>query len=214
MQKLNDIIDCYNKTAEKYADKFINELEQKHLDRILLNSFAIENSNNGRLVDLGCGPGQTTKYLFDCGLTNIIGVDISPAMIEIAKKINPTLKFETADILNLKYTDKTFGSAISFYSIVHFGYEQIKIAFKEINRILADDGQFLFSFHIGNNIVHLNDFLDQAVNIDFYFFELNKILDLLKETSFEIIDTIEREPYQNVEYPSKRAYIWAKKTNR
>ena len=214
MQKLNDIIDCYNKTAEKYADKFINELEQKHLDRILLNSFAIENSNNGRLVDLGCGPGQTTKYLFDCGLTNLIGVDISPAMIDIAKKMNPTLKFETADILNLKYTDKTFGSAIAFYSIVHFDYEQIKTAFKEINRILADDGQFLVSFHIGNNIVHLNDFLDQAVNIDFYFFELNKILDLLKETSFEIIDTIEREPYQNVEYPSKRAYIWAKTTNR
>src|ERR1019366_5406699 len=210
MQEQNNIIDCYNQIAKKYADKFIEELNKKHLDRILLKSFANENLNNGQLIDLGCGPGQTTKYLFDCGLTDLIGVDISPSMVAVAKNINPMINFETADILNLKYPGKTFGSAIAFYSIIHFDYEQLKIAFKEIKRILKDNGQFLFSFHIGDNIIHLDDFLDHNVNIDFYFFETNKILDLLTETGFGIIDTIERQPYPGVEYPGKRAYIWTK----
>lgn len=210
MQEQKDIIHCYDKIAKNYADKFINELSYKHLDRILLKSFASENLDRGKLIDLGCGPGQTTKYLFDCGLTDIIGIDISPQMIKVAQNINPQLHFDTADILNLKYPDKIFGSAIAFYSIVHFDYGQIKSAFKEIKRVLSDKGQFLFSFHIGDNVVHLDEFLDNKVNIDFYFFETNKIVDLLAEAGFEIIDIIEREPYKDVEYPSRRAYIWAK----
>ena len=39
MQELKDIIDCYDKTAESYADKFINELDDKHFDQILLKAF-------------------------------------------------------------------------------------------------------------------------------------------------------------------------------
>jgi ubiquinone/menaquinone biosynthesis C-methylase UbiE len=210
MQEQKNIIECYNKTARNYADKYLDELSKKHLDRLLLKSFASENFNKGKLIDLGCGPGQTTKYLFDCGLTDLIGVDISQSMVTVAKSIHPMLNFETADILNLKYPDKTFGSAIAFYSIVHFDFMQMEIAFKEIKRVLKDNGEFLFSFHIGDNVVHLDDFLDHQVNIDFYFFDTKKITDLLTKTGFEIIDAIERPPYQGVEYPSKRAYIWAK----
>lgn len=213
MQEQKDIIDCYDKTAKNYADKFIDELSHKHLDRILLNSFASENRDNGKLIDLGCGPGQTTKYLSDCGLKDILGIDISSKMVTVAKSINPSLNFETADILSLKYSDRVFGSAIAFYSIVHFDYLQVKTAFKEIKRVLTDNGQFLFSFHIGDNVVHLDDFLDHQVNIDFYYFETNKIIDLLTEIGFEIIDIIERKPYKDAEYPSKRAYIWTKNNN-
>jgi ubiquinone/menaquinone biosynthesis C-methylase UbiE len=213
MQEQKYIIDCYDKTAKNYADKFIDELRHKHLDRILLKSFASENSANGTLIDLGCGPGQTTKYLSECGVTDILGVDISSNMVTVAKNINPHLHFETADILNLKYPDNSFGSAIAFYAIVHFDYEQLKTAFKEIKRVLTNTGQFLFSFHIGGNVVHMDNFLDHHVHIDFYFFETNKITGLLTEIGFEIIDIIERQPYKDVENPSKRAYIWTKNNN-
>ena len=210
MQQQN-IIDCYNKTAKNYADKFFNELDHKHLDRILLKCFVDENINRGKLIDLGCGPGQITKFIADQELTDIIGVDISGEMINVASTLNPHLHFETGDILNLIYPDQTFGSAVAFYSIVHFNHEQIKIAFKGIKRVLKDDGQFLFSFHVGDDVVHLDNFLGQKVNIDFNFFDTQKIIDLLTELDFKIIDIIERQPYKDVEYPSKRAYIWVKK---
>ncbi|MEO6671773.1 MAG: methyltransferase domain-containing protein [Ferruginibacter sp.] len=211
MQTQTNIIECYNKTANNYADKFIHELEHKHLDRILLRSFAMENMSRGKCIDLGCGPGQTTKYLFNCGLRELIAVDISPVMIEVAKRLNPSLHFDTADMLELKYADNSFGSAIAFYSIVHFDDDQLKKSIKEINRILSVKGQLLFSFHVGNGKVHHDHFLDHDVDIDFYFFETNKIIDLLKETGFTIVDVIEREPYAGIEYPSKRAYVWVEK---
>jgi ubiquinone/menaquinone biosynthesis C-methylase UbiE len=214
MQEQKDIIDCYDKTAKNYAEKFIDELRHKHLDRILLESFASENRDKGTLIDLGCGPGQTTRYLADCGVTNILGVDIAPNMVCVAKSINPQLHFETADMLALQYPDRFFGSAIAFYSIVHFDYGQIKLAFREIRRVLAESGQFLFSFHVGDNLVHLDNFLDHQVNIDFYFLETHRIRELLTETGFEIVDIIERQPYNDAEYPSKRAYIWTQNNNR
>lgn len=210
MQEQKHIIDCYNKTARKYAEKFIHELSKKHFDQMLLQSFASENKNSGPFIDLGCGPGQTTKYLFDCGITDVIGVDISSEMIAVAKDSNPMLNFEVADMLDIKYPAHSFGAAVAFYSIVHFDYDQIQSAFKEIKRTLINNGQFLFSFHIGDNIAHLDEFLEQKVNIDFHFFETSKILDLVAATDFEIIDTIERQPYPDFEYPSKRAYIWAR----
>jgi ubiquinone/menaquinone biosynthesis C-methylase UbiE len=208
MQEQKHVVDCYNKTAISYAGKFSNELHHKHLDRILLASFAQQNKDKGKLIDLGCGPGQATRFLADCGLTNSLGVDISRQMIQVAKGLNPNLQFETADMLHLPYLDNSFGSAIAFYAIVHFDYAQVKTAFEEISRILVDKGQFLFSFHTGGQTVHLDTFLGQSVNIDFHFFETSKITSLLKETGFEIIDVIERQPYAEVEYPSKRAYIW------
>jgi len=210
MQEQKNIIDCYNSTALEYAAKFMGELDKKHLDQILLKSFALENSGKGKLVDLGCGPGQTTKFLSGCGVKDLLGVDISPEMVRVAKKLNPHLDFETADMLELKFPDSTFGSAIAFYSIVHFDYGQIKTSFREINRVLIQKGEFLFSFHAGEQVVHLDDFLEHKVNIDFYFFDPDKITSLLAETGFDIIDVIERDPYQDVEHPSQRAYIWAR----
>jgi len=131
-------------------------------------------------------------------------------MVAVAKAINLPLNFDTTDLLQLKYPDTDFGAAIAFYAIVHFNYDQLKTAFLEIKRVLTHKGEFLYSFHIGNKTVHLNNFLDHQVNIDFYFFEINKVTDLLTTTGFEIIDVIKRQPYPDVEYASKRAYIWAK----
>jgi ubiquinone/menaquinone biosynthesis C-methylase UbiE len=214
MQEQKNIIDCYDKTARNYAEKFINELDSKHLDKILLEAFIVENIAKGQLIDLGCGPGQTTKFLFDNGFTDTIGIDISTEMVSVAKQTNTNLNFEQADILNLKYQDNSFGSAIAFYSIVHFDYDQVRTALKEIKRVLVDNGDLLFAFHIGDTIVHLDNFLDHEVEIDFHFFDIATIKNILVETGFEIVDIISRQPYIDVEHQSERAYIWTKKNYR
>jgi len=211
MQEQKNIIDCYNKTAAGYADQFIDELGRKHFDRLLLNAFAAENKDKGNCIDIGCGPGQTTRYLYDQGLTTLTGTDLSPEMIKTARSFHPAITFETADMLSLPYADNSYASAIAFYSIVHFEYDQVKTAFTEIKRILQPGGQFLFSFHVGDSTIHLDNFLDQPVNIDFYFFDTAKITNLLLNTGFIIIDVLERQPYKDAEHASKRAYIWVRK---
>ena len=178
---------------------------------MLLKEFASVNKDRGVFADFGCGPGQATKFLFDYGVRNIIGIDISPAMINAARRLFPEIKFEPGDLLKISCESNYFGSVLAFYAIVHFNYDQVKAAFNEINRVLKNGGQFLFSFHVGDETVHFDKGYDKDVDIDLYFFPTNKILELLDDTGFGIIDALERYPYKDVEYPSKRAYIWAEK---
>jgi len=206
-----NIIDCYNKTAEEYAEKYFNELEYKHLDRILLRAFYEENTEKGLMLDLGCGPGQTTAFMHKLGQKNILGIDISDGIITKAKELSPSIEFRQGNILNLDSESNTIGSAIAFYSIVHFPLDNLHKVFKEINRVLQKGGDFLFSFHIGNETVHRDTFLEKDVNIDFYFFRTEDILDLLNQENYELIDCLIREPYTENEYPSKRAYVWVRK---
>jgi SAM-dependent methyltransferase len=211
MQTSEKIIKCYNATAESYATTRIDELSKKPLDRLLLNEFARLNKDRGTCADFGCGPGQTTKYLFDSGVKDIIGIDISPAMVDVAQKIFSYIRFETGDLLALPHTTKYFGSAIAFYAIVHFDYDQITRAFKEVNRVLKKDAQFLFSFHVGEETVHFDKANGIDIDIDLHFLETERILKLLRDSGFRMIDTIERLPYPDVEYATKRAYVWAEK---
>ncbi len=211
MQPNDKIKASYNQVARDYATERIDELSEKRLDMLLLNEFATLNKHNGPMADLGCGPGQTTKFLYDLGVTNIIGIDLSESMIEEARRISPAIGFETGDMLHLRYDANHFGSAVAFYAIVNFSYEQVKEAFDEVNRVLKPGGQFLFSFHAGDGVIHFDKAHDKDVDLDMYLFQSDKIIKLLHESGFKVQEAIERQPYENVEYTTKRAYIWAVK---
>jgi hypothetical protein len=49
------------------------------------------------------------------------------------------------------------------------------------------------------------------VSLDFFFFERHEVEDFLNAAGFAIEDVIARPPYEGVEYPSQRAYIFARK---
>jgi ubiquinone/menaquinone biosynthesis C-methylase UbiE len=211
MQPQEKIIKTYNATAESYAATRIDELSKKHFDRLILKEFARLNKDKGTCADFGCGPGQTTKFLFDADVNDIIGIDISPEMVNVARRIFPYIKFETGDLLALPYKENYFASAVAFYAIVHFDYDQIAKAFKEVNRVLKKDAHFLFSFHVGEETVHFDQANGIDVDIDLHFLQTNQILKLLDDNNFRMIDTVERLPYPDVEYATKRAYVWAQK---
>jgi SAM-dependent methyltransferase len=211
MNSQEKVLSCYNQVADDYAAERWDELSQKHFDRVLLKEFASVNKDKGPCADFGCGPGQTTKFLYDNGVKDIVGIDLSPAMISAAGKLSPQIKFETGDLLNIGYPSGYFGSAVAFYAIVHFTNDEIRKCFGEINKVLKIGGDFLFSFHVGDEIVHFDKAHDKEVDVDLLFFKTDDIIALLHETGFHIIDAIERRPYEDVEYPSRRAYIWARK---
>lgn len=211
MKQLEQVKNCYDATAEAYAKNFYDELSHKPLDRLLLKRFADENKDNGTIADLGCGCGHTTKFLKDSGVRKIVGIDLSAEMIKNASLKNSDINFEVGNILSLEKPDEEFAAILAFYAIVHFTLEELEKAFAEIHRVLKSGGQFLFSFHVGTEETHLDEFLDEKVDVTFYFFEVETVLELLKKTGFQIVETALRYPYKDVEYPSKRAYITAEK---
>lgn len=205
--KIQNIQAFYNTTAKAYADNLFNELEGKPLDRTLLKRFASQYNKNCLVADLGCGPGQTTRFLYEHGATNIIGIDLSHGMIDEANRLNPIIEFEVGDMLDLKYEENYFHGIVAFYAIVHFTKENLQTAFKEIYRVLKPEGQFLFSFHIGSQTKEVDELFGVHAEAIFYFFEVDEVHEMLKNAGFKTYETVIRYPYADVEFPSRRAYI-------
>jgi SAM-dependent methyltransferase len=206
----NSIAVEYDKVAEEYAKKLCGEHEKKPKDREILYRFSQETEGKKPVWDLGCGPGQTTKYLKDLNV-EIAGMDLSEKLLEQARAIHPDIHFQKGNILDLTFANCSIAGVVAFYAIVHFSEEQVGKVFDEIFRVLLPGGVFLFTYHIGDEIIHVEEFLGKQIAIDFMFFRTDFIYRRLNDSGFEKIEVIEREPYPEVEYPSRRAYVFARK---
>jgi SAM-dependent methyltransferase len=202
--------DCYDAVAREYAERFASELAHKPLDRELLDRFASEVRGRGDVYDLGCGPGQTTAFLHDRGVS-VRGLDISEGLLREARQRYPGLRFEPGDMLALPLADASLAGVVAFYAIVHLSPDALRRALAEMHRVLRPGGRLLLAFHVGEAPVHVDEFLGRPVALDFMFFTLQFITGELGRAGFVAVEVIERDPYPDVEYPSRRAYLFARK---
>jgi len=204
-QELDKIEELYNSVAKEYAESFTGEHEKKPKDQEILKRFSALIGNRKPVWDLGCGPGQTTKYLTGLGV-EISGLDLSEKTLEQARALHPGIHFQKGNILDLEFENDSIAGVVSFYAMVHFAEEQVETAFQEIFRVLQPGGLFLFTYHIGDETLHVSEFLSKEIDIDFMLFKTGFIRTCLEKIGFKEIEITEREPYPEVEYQSRRAY--------
>jgi len=210
-QKNSDVQSSYDRVADEYARHLYDELQRKPLDRKLLDRFADSVRGSGRVCDLGCGPGQVARYLWERGVA-ACGMDLSPGMIERARQLNPEIEFRQGDMTALDVPANSWAGIAAFYAIVNLPPADVTQAIAEMWRVLRPGAPLLLSFHIGEEVSHVEDLWGCAVSLDFYFFRAADVAGYLRAAGFEIDEIIEREPYApEVEYQSRRAYIFARK---
>jgi SAM-dependent methyltransferase len=209
-QKLQDCQTTYDTVANEYVRRIFDELDHKPLDRQLLDRFAASVRDLGPACDMGCGPGQVARYLHDVRI-QVCGVDLSPAMVERASALNPGVEFRQGDMLALDAADGAWAGIAAFYSIIHIPRSDLPRALGELWRVLQPGGLLLLAFHIGDDTIHLDEWWDHKVCVDFYFYRPDAMTDYLRTAGFEIEEIIEREPYPDVEHQSRRAYIFARR---
>jgi SAM-dependent methyltransferase len=206
-----DVRESYDSAARAYAEHLAAELDRKPLDRHLLNRFAEEVRGSGLVADLGCGPGHVARYL-DVQGVRMVGIDLSPEMTRVAKELYPGIDFRVGDMTALDLSDASLAGVIAFYAIVHFRPDELGPIFREMRRVLSPGGLALLAFHIGEEVVHVDDLFGAPVSLDFRFHVPERVIEALESARFTVMERIERQPYEGAEYPSRRCYILAKAT--
>jgi len=204
-----DIRESYDSAAAAYARHLSEELECKPLDRHLLNRFAEETRGRGLVADLGCGPGHVARYLSQQGVT-IFGLDVSSRMVAIARSSNPDLDFRVGDMRHLDVSAGRLAGVVLFYAIVHSDLTELTPLFQEVRRVLVPGGLALVSFHIGDQLVHVDDLFGARVSLDFRYHMPDRVVGALRSANLEVIEHVERAPYEGAEYPSRRCYLVAR----
>ena len=200
----------YDTVAAEYAAHFADELDHKPLDRQLLERFADEVRGTGPVYDLGCGPGgQTTAFLHALGV-EVRGMDISPAAVDEAGRRHPGITFQVGDMLALPLPDGAAAGGVAFYSIVHFTPDQLPTAFGQMHRVMRDGAPLLISFHVGDEVVHVDELFGVRASLDFVFHPPKDVEAALRAAGFAEVETIVRDAYPQ-EHPSRRAYVFARK---
>jgi SAM-dependent methyltransferase len=200
----------YDRVADEYARRIADELRHKPLDRQLLDRSAAQVKGRGVACDMGCGPGHVARYLHERGVS-VIGVDLSSGMVDRARQLNPEIEFRQGTMLALDFPNETWAGIAAFYSIIHIDPAEIGQALRELKRVLRPGGVLLLAFHVGEEIIHLDEWWGQKVSVDFFFLRPQQVAISLQSAGFVVDEIIERAPYPEVEHPSRRAYVFARK---
>lgn len=215
--------ESYDRVAARYAEELADELTGKPLDRALLRSLVelaagvSEATGRSLIADLGCGPGHLAAYLASLG-ARTIGVDISPAMVEIGGQRFPEVDFRTGSLLALPATDGELVGAIAFYSIIHLEPTDRAPAYAEMHRVLAPGGWLLVAFHtslVGHptgEIMHADQWWGHQVDLDFHYIDPAEVVEGLSQAGFAIMSRTDREPWPGAEHESRRCFLLCRRS--
>ncbi|MFI6293615.1 class I SAM-dependent methyltransferase [Nonomuraea sp. NPDC050790] len=138
---------AYDGVVELYASLFANQLEDQPFSRNMIGTFAelVRAAGNTRAADVGCGPGHLTAMLNNLGL-DAFGLDLSPGMVEYARRAHPALRFDEARMEALPIEDGALGGVLAHYSMIHTPPGELPALLAEQVRVLESGGLLLVSF--------------------------------------------------------------------
>jgi len=156
-----------------------------------------------KLLEIGCGPGNITKYLLSKRSDfDILGIDIALNMIELAKKNNPTANFAVMDSRQINSLETKYDGIIAGFCLPYLSHAESKELISDSYDLLNEDGLVYLSFVEGDptksgfkvssggrvffHFHNLDDLKKQLIATKFKEIEVFKVKYKVSETEFDI----------------------------
>ncbi|ONI82738.1 SAM-dependent methyltransferase [Saccharothrix sp. ALI-22-I] len=148
---LADTRASYDTVAVSYADYVRGAIAGDQYLRTALALFAdsVRAAGDGPVADVGCGPGDVTAHLHELGV-DAFGVDLSPGMIDVARRDHPGLRFEVGSMTDLDLPDASVAGLLAWWSLIHIPDEEVATVFAHFHRVLRPGGPLQLGFHVGD----------------------------------------------------------------
>jgi SAM-dependent methyltransferase len=134
------VAEGYNRIADRYLGwRAGTEVRQHYLARLLALV-----PPGGRVLELGCGAGIPVAAAL-AQTASVIGVDLSPRQIALARQNVPSGKFIVADMMDVELPTAHFDAIAAFFSITHVPRDQHGVLLHRIANWLRPGGVFVGS---------------------------------------------------------------------
>lgn len=142
---------AYDTVAGDYAARMPDTRVEAPLDLAMIDTFAeaVRSGVDPLVLDAGCGAGRMSRYLADRDC-QVVGVDLSPGMIAMARRDHRGLPFAVGSLADLPFPDELFGGVLLWYSTIHTPPAGQGRVFAEAARVLRPGGHLLVGFQAGH----------------------------------------------------------------
>ena len=188
----------YDVTAPAYVQFVGTEISsatEGPIDQSLLVAFVelVKRQALDRVVDVGCGPGRAAAFMAARGL-DVVGVDVSQAMLSVARSAHPHIKFEEGQLDALPFEAGLFAGAVCWYSIIYTPPDRLAEAFSELARVLMPGGYLRLAFQAEGEPVHRTNAHGTRLPLTSYRHRLQDVADHLEDIGFKLYATVLRAP--------------------
>lgn len=192
MDKNKIAVDVFDKLAMLYQEKFMDV--NLYGDTFDFFCDTIK-KQNAELLEIACGPGNITKYLLNKRPDlKILGIDLAPCMIELAKINNPTAEFHLLDCRQIGTIAKKFDAIMCGFCLPYLNKN-------EAIKLLSDASILLNS----KGVIYISTMEDDYNKSGFkkgstgdeifmHFYQADFLTSILKENNFNILK-LDRKEY-------------------
>lgn len=186
---------AYDVVAGDYEAQLAGHLDDNPWERGALEAFArlVVDAGGGPVLDAGCGPGRLTGPLRDLGL-DVAGIDLSPAMVERARRAHPDLRFDVGMLQALDVADGSLAGIVAWYSIIHTDPAAHPTIWSEFVRALRPGGHLMVGFQVGDRCDRLEHAYGHDIDLDAHRLSVDVVLSQWAEVGLDVIARTERPP--------------------
>ena len=181
---VGDVERAYAARAGEYTALFGRIEQTAQQDRDYVRAWGT--SVSGPIIDVGCGPGQWTSFLHECGAT-VVGVDPVAEFIEQAQSCYPAQSYRVGSAEDLDVSDASLAGILAWYSLIHVTPALIDDVFDEFSRALQPGGSVLLAFFDGVP----GEPFEHAV-VTAYFWSVAALTTKLEALGFRVVDAVTR----------------------
>jgi len=188
-------VKTYDCCAHVYEQSFMDMSPYKNTVDEFCNLLP---SVKSKILDLGCGPGNFSKYLYDFkGFHNIYGIDLSNEMIKRARKNVPAAYFEVEDIRKMTIRPAFFHGVLASFCIPYLSYHETEKLVSDIWKVLKPSGILYMSCMEGVKCGFEQTSFSGEMAVYIYYYTENFLTEVMEERGFHVLN-VYRQPYLEV----------------
>lgn len=154
---------AYEANAVRYNEDWRNQPPPDDMYALLVRHFV----PGGRTIDVGCGNGRDAAWLAQQGF-DVVGYDSSPALVELARQLFPSVTFHVGHLPGLEGVTAQFNNVVCETVLMHLPANEVPQAAARLWALVRPGGVLYVSWRVteGDDLRHADGRLYSAFSPD------------------------------------------------